>query len=79
MVLTLLDLKEIIFTWFHMGSYMKYDVFFYSFSIKLDLTTSGPRPNPQRSYHFGLIKTSRTIVLANSAPMINGISRGILL
>ncbi|KAI4372298.1 hypothetical protein MLD38_010544 [Melastoma candidum] len=41
-------------------------------SIRWNLTASGPRPNPQGSYHYGLIKTSRTIVLANSAPIING-------
>jgi len=36
-----------------------------------NLTASGPRPNPQGSYHYGLIKTSRTITLANSGPIIN--------
>ncbi|KAJ4829102.1 hypothetical protein Tsubulata_033657 [Turnera subulata] len=40
-------------------------------SIRWNLTASGPRPNPQGSYHYGLIKTSRTITLANSAPIIN--------
>lgn len=39
------------------------------------MTASGPRPNPQGSYHYGLIKPSRTIVLANSAPYINGKQR----
>jgi len=37
-----------------------------------NLTASGPRPNPQGSYHYGLITPSRTIMLANSAPYING-------
>ncbi|OWM85560.1 L-ascorbate oxidase homolog [Punica granatum] len=40
-------------------------------SIRRNLTASGPRPNPQGSYHYGLIKPSRTITLANSAPIIN--------
>ncbi|XP_030457078.2 L-ascorbate oxidase homolog [Syzygium oleosum] len=44
-------------------------------SIRWNLTASGPRPNPQGSYHYGMIKTSRTIMLANSAPIINGKQR----
>nr|XP_016471224.1 PREDICTED: L-ascorbate oxidase homolog [Nicotiana tabacum] len=44
-------------------------------SIRWNLTASGPRPNPQGSYHYGLIKPSRTIILANSAPYINGKQR----
>ncbi|PSS04695.1 L-ascorbate oxidase [Actinidia chinensis var. chinensis] len=44
-------------------------------SIRWNLTASGPRPNPQGSYHYGMIKTSRTIILANSAPIINGKQR----
>lgn len=40
-----------------------------------NLTASGPRPNPQGSYHYGLIPISRTIRLANSAPIINGKQR----
>ncbi|KAJ6767384.1 L-ASCORBATE OXIDASE-like protein [Salix purpurea] len=40
-------------------------------SIRWNLTASGPRPNPQGSYHYGMIKTSRTITLANSGPIIN--------
>ena len=40
-----------------------------------NLTASGPRPNPQGSYHYGMINTSRTIILANSAPVINGKQR----
>lgn len=40
-------------------------------SFRWNLTASGPRPNPQGSYHYGLIKTSRTITLANSGPIIN--------
>ncbi|MCD7464375.1 hypothetical protein HAX54_052589 [Datura stramonium] len=44
-------------------------------SIRQNLTASGPRPNPQGSYHYGLVNTTRTIRLANSAPMINGKKR----
>ncbi|XP_031262401.1 L-ascorbate oxidase homolog [Pistacia vera] len=44
-------------------------------SIRWNLTASGPRPNPQGSYHYGMIKISRTITLANSAPFINGKQR----
>ncbi|XP_073003735.1 L-ascorbate oxidase homolog isoform X2 [Typha latifolia] len=40
-------------------------------SIRRNLTSSGPRPNPQGSYHYGLINTTRTIRLANSPPVIN--------
>ncbi|XXG46847.1 hypothetical protein AAC387_Pa02g1587 [Persea americana] len=44
-------------------------------SIRWNLSASGPRPNPQGSYHYGMINTSRTIRLANSAPIINGKQR----
>ncbi|KAM0952202.1 putative L-ascorbate oxidase [Dioscorea sansibarensis] len=44
-------------------------------SIRTNLTASGPRPNPQGSYHYGLVNTTRTIRLANSAPAINGKQR----
>lgn len=40
-----------------------------------NLTASGPRPNPQGSYHYGLINVTRTIRLANSAPIIDGKQR----
>ncbi|XP_052189075.1 L-ascorbate oxidase homolog [Diospyros lotus] len=40
-------------------------------SVRTNLTASGPRPNPQGSYHYGLINTTRTIRLANSAGLIN--------
>ncbi|CAA2972443.1 L-ascorbate oxidase homolog [Olea europaea subsp. europaea] len=40
-------------------------------SIRTNLTASGPRPNPQGSYHYGQIKVSRTIKLANSAGQVN--------
>ncbi|VFQ59013.1 unnamed protein product [Cuscuta campestris] len=44
-------------------------------SIRWNLTASGPRPNPQGSYHYGMIKPSRTIMVANSAPYVNGKQR----
>ncbi|XP_010266098.1 PREDICTED: L-ascorbate oxidase homolog [Nelumbo nucifera] len=44
-------------------------------SIRTNLTASGPRPNPQGSYHYGLINITRTIRLANSAGLINGKQR----
>ncbi|ERN17406.1 hypothetical protein AMTRI_Chr02g215730 [Amborella trichopoda] len=44
-------------------------------SIRWNLTASGPRPNPQGSYHYGLINTTRTIILSNSANIINGKQR----
>lgn len=37
----------------------------------MNLTASGPRPNPQGSYHYGEINVTRTIRLANSAGLIN--------
>ncbi|KAJ6710776.1 MULTI-COPPER OXIDASE [Salix koriyanagi] len=40
-----------------------------------NLTASGPRPNPQGSYHYGLINTTHTVRLQNSAPIINGKQR----
>ncbi|OVA12803.1 Multicopper oxidase [Macleaya cordata] len=44
-------------------------------TFRRNLTANAARPNPQGSYHYGSIKTSRTIILANSAPMINGKQR----
>uniref|UniRef100_A0A0D9WZC5 L-ascorbate oxidase n=1 Tax=Leersia perrieri TaxID=77586 RepID=A0A0D9WZC5_9ORYZ len=44
-------------------------------SIRWNLTASGPRPNPQGSYHYGMVTTTRTIRLANSAATINGKQR----
>ncbi|XP_047316764.1 L-ascorbate oxidase homolog [Impatiens glandulifera] len=44
-------------------------------SIRTNLTASGPRPNPQGSYHYGMINTTRTIRLANSAGPVNGKQR----
>ena len=39
------------------------------------MTASAARPNPQGSYHYGRITPTKTIVLANSAPLINGKKR----
>ncbi|KAL3624359.1 hypothetical protein CASFOL_033175 [Castilleja foliolosa] len=44
-------------------------------SIRTNLTASGPRPNPQGSYHYGQINVSRTIRLANLAGLVNGKQR----
>ncbi|GAB2289274.1 hypothetical protein Dimus_023579 [Dionaea muscipula] len=44
-------------------------------SIRQNLTASGPRPNPQGSYHYGLVNTTRTIRLQNSAGQVNGKQR----
>lgn len=41
----------------------------------MNLTASGPRPNPQGSYHYGLINISRTIKLESSAAQVNGKQR----
>ncbi|KAL0739673.1 hypothetical protein Bca4012_015883 [Brassica carinata] len=39
-------------------------------SIRTNLTASGPRPNPQGSYHYGRINISRTLVLESSAALV---------
>ncbi|GMH04653.1 hypothetical protein Nepgr_006493 [Nepenthes gracilis] len=44
-------------------------------SIRTNLTASGPRPNPQGSYHYGMINTTRTIRLKSSAGQVNGKQR----
>ncbi|KAG8367057.1 hypothetical protein BUALT_Bualt16G0032800 [Buddleja alternifolia] len=44
-------------------------------TYRWNLTSNAARPNPQGSFHYGKITTSRTIVLANSAPVINGKQR----
>ncbi|XP_062190743.1 L-ascorbate oxidase homolog [Phragmites australis] len=41
-------------------------------SFRWNLTASAARPNPQGSFHYGTIPTSRTLVFANSAPVIAG-------
>lgn len=47
-------------------------------SIRTNLTASGPRPNPQGSYHYDMINTTRTIVLSSSAGQVNGKQRYII-
>ncbi|KAI3850167.1 hypothetical protein MKW92_023244 [Papaver armeniacum] len=44
-------------------------------TFRWNLTANAARPNPQGSYHYGNITTSRRIILSNSAPMINGKQR----
>ena len=46
-------------------------VFFFS-SKRTNLTANAARPNPQGSYHYGLIPVTRTIILSNSAENIDG-------
>nr|CAB3496044.1 unnamed protein product [Digitaria exilis] len=41
-------------------------------SIRTNLTASGPRPNPQGSYHYGSINVTRTIRLASSMGLVGG-------
>ncbi|GJN24309.1 hypothetical protein PR202_gb12044 [Eleusine coracana subsp. coracana] len=41
-------------------------------SFRWNLTASAARPNPQGSFHYGAINTSRTLVLASSSPVIAG-------
>lgn len=43
--------------------------------FRWNLTSNAARPNPQGSFHYGKITPTRTIVLANSAPVINGKQR----
>ncbi|PKI78431.1 hypothetical protein CRG98_001177 [Punica granatum] len=44
-------------------------------TYRWNLTANAARPNPQGSFHYGKITPSRTIRLANSAPLINGKQR----
>ncbi|CAL0333180.1 unnamed protein product [Lupinus luteus] len=44
-------------------------------SIRTNLTASGPRPNPQGTYHYGRVNVTRTIILANSQGIVNGKQR----
>jgi iron transport multicopper oxidase len=41
-------------------------------TYRWNLTANAARPNPQGSFHYGSIKPTKTIVLTNSAPLING-------
>ncbi|KAJ0257460.1 Aldehyde dehydrogenase domain-containing protein [Hirschfeldia incana] len=44
-------------------------------TIRKNLTASGPRPNPQGTYHYGAINVTRTIKLVNSAGQLEGKQR----
>lgn len=43
--------------------------------LRTNLTASGPRPNPQGSYHYGLINLTKTYIIASSAGQVNGKQR----
>lgn len=47
-------------------------IFLSCLSWRWNLTANAARPNPQGSFHYGKITTTRTFVFANSAPLING-------
>lgn len=44
-------------------------------TFRWNLTANAARPNPQGSFHYGKISVTKTFVLANSAPLINGKQR----
>ncbi|XP_062102140.1 L-ascorbate oxidase homolog [Humulus lupulus] len=44
-------------------------------TYRWNLTANAARPNPQGSYHYGRVPITKTIVLANSAPLVNGKQR----
>ncbi|KAJ9562315.1 hypothetical protein OSB04_007475 [Centaurea solstitialis] len=44
-------------------------------TYRWNLTSNAARPNPQGSFHYGMITPTRTIVLSNSANLINGKKR----
>uniref|UniRef100_A0A1D1Y9M4 L-ascorbate oxidase n=1 Tax=Anthurium amnicola TaxID=1678845 RepID=A0A1D1Y9M4_9ARAE len=44
-------------------------------TFRWNLTSNAARPNPQGSYHYGNITRTRSLVLANSAPLVNGKQR----
>ncbi|KAK7283775.1 hypothetical protein RIF29_13521 [Crotalaria pallida] len=44
-------------------------------TVRTNLTASGPRPNPQGSYHYGTINLTRTIILSSSSGIKNGKQR----
>lgn len=54
---------------------MKETKLIFELNCRTNLTASGPRPNPQGSYHYGLIPVSRTIFLSNSAGIVDGKQR----
>ncbi|KAG2278087.1 hypothetical protein Bca52824_060642 [Brassica carinata] len=46
-----------------------------TYIITWNLTANAARPNPQGSFHYGKINTSKSFVFSNSAPLINGKQR----
>lgn len=42
---------------------------------RTNLTASGPRPNPQGTYHYGMVNVTRTIKLVSSVGQIEGKQR----
>ncbi|CAH2033566.1 unnamed protein product [Thlaspi arvense] len=44
-------------------------------AMRTNLTASGARPNPQGTYHYGMVNITRWIRLANSAGLIKGKQR----
>lgn len=50
-------------------------MFLHVWICRTNLTASGPRPNPQGSYHYGMIPIVKTIRLASSAGQVNGKQR----
>ncbi|XAR73950.1 L-ascorbate oxidase [Bertholletia excelsa] len=44
-------------------------------TLRWNLTANAARPNPQGSFHYGKVPVTKTIVLANSAPLIGGKQR----
>ncbi|KAM7251952.1 hypothetical protein ACFE04_023835 [Oxalis oulophora] len=44
-------------------------------TYRWNLTANAARPNPQGSFHYGTITPQKTIVLANTAVLVNGKSR----
>ncbi|KAM6564417.1 hypothetical protein CsatB_024415 [Cannabis sativa] len=44
-------------------------------TYRWNLTANAARPNPQGSYHYGRVPITKTIVLENSAPLVNGKQR----
>lgn len=59
----------LLFEWDHPWSNDAYILVLFVF--RTNLTASGPRPNPQGSYHYGLINISRTIKLESSAALVD--------
>ncbi|KAG2278085.1 hypothetical protein Bca52824_060640 [Brassica carinata] len=44
-------------------------------TFRWNLTANAARPNPQGSFHYGKINTTKSFVFSNSAPLINGKQR----